>query len=98
MRLPDTSTYTDFRNNLAEHFKRIRRSRRPTVVMQNGKAAAVVLSPEQYESLTEEAEAMRTMEKIERALEDIRRGRTIPLEKAARDWRKKYAITSRRAG
>jgi len=98
MKLPDTSTYTDFRKHLAEHLKRIRRAGRPTMVTQNGKVAAVVLSPEQYESLAEGASTARTLEKIERALSDIRRGRTVPLEKAAQEWRKKYGITARRAG
>jgi prevent-host-death family protein len=41
--------------HLSERIRELRGSRRPLVVTQNGKAAAVLLAPEEFDRLTNEA-------------------------------------------
>ena len=55
----------------------IQSSRRPLVITQNGKAAAVLISPSVFDLLTEQA---RFVEAVQRGLEDVQNGRVLPDE------------------
>ena len=55
----------------------IRSSHRPLVITQNGKAAAVLISPSDFDLLTEQA---RFVEAVERGLADVENGRMLPDE------------------
>lgn len=48
--LPETCSVTDFRDNIASHLRKIRTARRPTMLTHNGKAAAVLMSPREFEA------------------------------------------------
>jgi PHD/YefM family antitoxin component YafN of YafNO toxin-antitoxin module len=96
MSLPDTTTYSEFRENLAGHFKRLRKSRQPTVIIQNGKTAAVVMSPAAYERLLADAEEARTIEAIRQAQKEIRDGKGRPAAEVFAELKAKYAARSRR--
>ena len=54
--VPDTFSVTDFRENTSGHIRRLKKSKKPTLLTQNGRAAAVVLSPDAYEQLAADAE------------------------------------------
>ena len=55
----------------------IQRSHRPLVITQNGKAAAVLISPADFDHLTEQA---RFVEAVQKGLADVRDGRVLPDE------------------
>jgi len=67
MYLPETTTYSEFRENLSSHFKRLKKSDKPTLITQNGKTAAVVMSPSAYERLMSDAEESRSIERLKQA-------------------------------
>ncbi|MBQ7252669.1 MAG: type II toxin-antitoxin system Phd/YefM family antitoxin [Kiritimatiellae bacterium] len=75
----DIVPFTQFRSALSSYMQQARRTHRPIVVTQNGRAASVLLDVEAYEALREEAEIRR---EIEQAETDAREGRTVPQEKA----------------
>ena len=60
----------------------IQSSRRPLVITQNGKAAAVLISPSDFDLLTEQA---RFVEAVQRGLEDVQNGRVLPDEDLGRE-------------
>ena len=66
---------TDFRQNSAKIVARLRKSRRPIVVTQRGRPAAILESVQEYERRLERLELF---EKVNRGLEDVRKGRVIP--------------------
>ncbi len=96
MYLPDTTSYSEFRENLADHFKRLKKSSKPTVVLQKGKAAAVVLSPAQFEAYSDARETLDVLLAIEQGREDYAKGRTIPWEQARRELLAKARPPARR--
>ena len=55
----------------------IQSSRRPLVITQNGKAAAVLISPSDFDLLTEQA---RFVEAVQKGLVDVQNGRVLPDE------------------
>ena len=68
---------SDFKNKASKMLREIQSSRRPLVITQNGKAAAVLISPSDFDLLTEQA---RFVEAVQRGLEDVQNGRVLPDE------------------
>ena len=70
---------SDFKNKASKMHREIQSSRRPLVITQNGKAAAVLIliSPSDFDLLTEQA---RFVEAVQRGLEDVQNGRVLPDE------------------
>ena len=68
---------SDFKNKASKMLHEIQNSRRPLVITQNGKAAAVLISPSDFDLLTEQA---RFVEAVQRGLEDVQNGRVLPDE------------------
>jgi prevent-host-death family protein len=52
----DIVPIADLKAHLSERIRDLRSRRRPLVVTQNGKAAAVLLAPEEFDRLTSQAE------------------------------------------
>jgi antitoxin YefM len=71
----DIQPLSAFRANAAGFLKKVRDSRRPLVLTQHGKSAAVVLDVEQYDALMEELEVIR---EIKEARAQLARGEGIP--------------------
>ena len=88
MTLPDVYPLTDFRQHTADHLKRLKKSDRPTLLTQNGKTAAVVLSEALYEQLLTEAELGHSLSALQESLGDTRPD--IPFKKVAARLRAKY--------
>ncbi len=65
---------SDFKNNASKMVNEIRSSRRPVVITQNGKAAAVLISPSDYDFLSEQ---MRFVDSVKRGLKDVQDGRIL---------------------
>ena len=60
---------SDFKNKASKMLHEIQSSRRPLVITQNGKAAAVLISPSDFDLLTEQ---VRFVEAVQRGLADAK--------------------------
>ena len=60
-KMPDIIPVTDLRQDAAAALKRIRASKRPVVITQRGRAAAVMLSVEAYERAEHERQILRLL-------------------------------------
>ena len=62
---------TDFRNKMKEYIKELNEHKKPIILTQHGKSAAVLLSAEKFQEMQDEIEFMR---KVARGLEDFKSG------------------------
>ena len=67
-RVPDIVPVSDFRKGAAALLRRVRDSREPVVVTQRGRAAAVLLSIEEYERRENDLEILRILAQGEREI------------------------------
>jgi prevent-host-death family protein len=67
-KVPDIMPVTDLRQDAAAALKRVRASRRPLVITQRGRAAAVMLSVEAYEHAEHERQLLRLLARGEREI------------------------------
>lgn len=65
---------SDFKNKASRMLHEVQSSHRPLVITQNGKAAAVLISPSDFDFLTEQA---RFVDAVQRGLTDVQNGRVI---------------------
>jgi len=70
----DIRPLSEFRANAASFIEHLRRSRRPLVLTQHGRSAAVLLDVSEYERLVERAEVL---EDIREAEEQLARGEGV---------------------
>jgi prevent-host-death family protein len=68
---------SEFKNKASKMLHEIQSSRRPLVITQNGKAAAVLISPHDFDFLTEQ---VRFVDAVQRGLTDVQNGRVLPDE------------------
>jgi prevent-host-death family protein len=62
---------SDFKNKASRMLHEIQSSHRPFVITQNGKAAAVLISPSDFDFLTEQA---RFVDAVQKGLTDVQNG------------------------
>ena len=67
-RIPDIVPVSDFRQGAAALLRRVRDSNEPVVVTQRGRAAAVLLSVEEYERREHNYEILRLLAQGEREI------------------------------
>jgi prevent-host-death family protein len=65
---------SDFKNKASRMLHEVQSSHRPLVITQNGKAAAVLISPSDFDLLTEQA---RFVDAVQRGLVDVQTGRLV---------------------
>jgi prevent-host-death family protein len=92
----DIYSLTDFKQNAQEHLARLRTTGRPEVLTVNGKAEAVVMTPETYDRLMDMAVGD-VRAKIAVGLNQARAGQLIDGEAALKARRARRA-ESRRTG
>lgn len=68
-KVPDIIPVTDLRQDAAAALKRVRATRQPLVITQRGRAAAVMLSVEAYETGEHERQILRLLARGEREIE-----------------------------
>ena len=73
---------SDFKNRASKMLNEVQRSHRPIVITQNGKAAAVLLAPADFDALTERA---RFIDAVEAGLADVQEGRVLADEELGID-------------
>lgn len=80
----DVQPLSAFRANAAGFLDQVRATKRPLVLTQHGKSAAVLLDVDEYEALVEELEVVRD---IRMARAEIERGEAIPHEDVIEELR-----------
>ncbi|MFQ5825286.1 MAG: type II toxin-antitoxin system Phd/YefM family antitoxin [bacterium] len=68
---------TDFRNNMKEYIKELNENKKPIVLTQHGKSAAVLLHAEKFQEMQDQIEFMR---KVAQGLEDYKGNRVYSVE------------------
>jgi prevent-host-death family protein len=68
---------SDFKNKASRMLHEVQSSHRPLVITQNGKAAAVLISPADFDLLTEQ---VRFIDAVQKGLTDVQHGRVLPDE------------------
>ena len=82
MHTSDIYPVSDFNRKPAEHIKRVQETKKPEVLTVNGKAAVVMVDPESYDKLAQDAELSRTLAQIARASAEHESGKSQPLHEA----------------
>lgn len=67
-KMPDIIPGTDLRQDAAAALKRVRVSKQPLVITQRGRAAAVMLSVEEYERAEHERQILRLLARGDREI------------------------------
>ena len=80
----DVQPLSAFRANAAGFLDQVRSTKRPLILTQHGKGAAVVLDVDQYEALVDEIEVIRD---IRQAKAELARGEGIPHEEVVAELR-----------
>lgn len=80
----DVQPLSAFRANAAGFLDQVRSTKRPLVLTQHGRSAAVVLDVDQYEALIEELEIVRD---IREAKAELARGEGIPHDQVVAELR-----------
>ena len=66
-----------FKASASQIFRQLHREQRPVVITQNGKPAAVLITPEEYDEIQEHR---RFLAAVQEGLDDVTAGRTFPYE------------------
>jgi prevent-host-death family protein len=82
----DVQPLSAFRANAAGFLDQVRSTKRPLVLTQHGKSAAVVLDVDQYEAMVDEIELIRD---IRQAKAELARGEGIPHEEVVAQLRER---------
>ena len=64
----DIHPLSDFRSNAAAFVERVRSTRRPVILTQRGRSAAVLMDVAEYEALVDELELLRDIRTAEKQL------------------------------
>ena len=88
----DIQPLTTFRNNSVKLIRQLKKTKRPIVLTVNGKPEAVLQAPAAFQRLLDLAALADPEEGLRQGLEDVREGRSEPLEKVLDDMRVKYGI------
>jgi prevent-host-death family protein len=83
----DIVPLADFKARVSEVIRALRAHRRPVVVTQSGRPAAVVLAAEEFDALMERA---RVVAAVEEGLADVDAGRTISDAELGRRLDRRY--------
>jgi PHD/YefM family antitoxin component YafN of YafNO toxin-antitoxin module len=84
----DINSLSNFKRNTPEFLRQLKESGHPVVLTINGKAELVVQDAVSYQKLLDIAEEAKVLEGIRRGLEDMKAGRTQPLEAALAEIRR----------
>ena len=80
--LKNIKPLTDFRNHMKEYIDALRVNKKPIILTQHGKSAAVLLDPDKFQELQDEIEFMR---KVALGLDDVKNRRFHALEEVVDD-------------
>ncbi len=73
---------SDFKNRASKMLNEVQKSHRPIVITQNGRAAAVLIAPADFDFLTERA---RFVDAVKSGMADVQEGRIVADEELGID-------------
>jgi prevent-host-death family protein len=88
----DIHPLTDFKRKTPEFVRRMKKTGHPVVLTVNGKAAVVVQDAAAYQRLLAVLDRAEAIEGIRRGLEEVKLGKTRPIDEALEDLRRKYEV------
>jgi prevent-host-death family protein len=88
----DIHPLTDFKRKTPEFVRRMKKTGHPVVLTVNGKAAVVVQDAAAYQRLLAVLDRAEAIEGIHRGLEEVKLGKTRPIDEALEDLRRKYEV------
>ena len=89
----DRRTLADYEANLRSDLRRAKESGRPLLVTHEGEVEAIVLSPEAYQALVDDAERGRIIQAIAESKRQIAAGEYRSLEQSLRDTAARLGLT-----
>ena len=92
MTTADIFPFSEHRRHLREHFDLVKQTGRPLVITANGKADAVVLSPDQYDKLLADAEYLRSLRLVQQSIDEFQQGQGIPADQVFAKVRKSLGM------
>ncbi len=87
----DVQSLSTFKRDTSKFLKQMRETGEPLVLTVNGKPAAVVLDPEDFE-LMQERERLATIAAVNRGLADFEAGRVMEADVFFRDFEARHNI------
>jgi len=90
--LEETHSLADFRQNLATHVRRLKKTGCPEILTVNGKPAVVVQDARSYQRLLDAVERAEAIAGIKRGLQSIARGEGDPADAVFARLRRKYKV------
>jgi len=90
----DIQSLSVFKRDSSKFIKQIKKTGEPLVLTVNGKAAAVVLDPDSYQSYLREKDWQDTMTALRQAREDVKAGRVQDAEDFFREFEERHGIPS----
>jgi prevent-host-death family protein len=88
----DIDSLSNFKRKTTQFVRQLKETGEPLVLTVNGKAELVVQDAAAYQELLELKERWEAIEGIRRGLEDIRKGRTVPMAEAFAFLESKHKI------
>lgn len=85
---------TDFKRNTKDFLKRMKKSGSPLVLTVNGEAKLVVQDAESYQELLALIDHYQAIHGIEKGLESVRKGKSVPAKEALQAIAAKHGIRS----
>ncbi len=89
----DIQSLSVFKRDTAKFLKQMKKTGQPIVLTVNGKAAAVVLDPDDYEYLREK-DRRENVAAVKRGITDAEAGRVTDAETFFKEFEKNYGIPS----
>lgn len=93
--LNDIHSLTEFQRNTKAHIDRLKETGKPQVLTVNGKAEIVVQDAESYQKLLEDMDRLEAIAGIRQGLEEVRQGKTKPVNEVFESMRKRHKIPKR---
>ena len=76
----DIYPVSDFNRKPSEHIKRMQETKKPEVLTVNGKAAVVMIDPESYDQLAQDAALLQTINNIRLAKTEYEAGNSKSIQ------------------
>ena len=83
----------EFKTHASRVLRDLKESNRPIVITQNGKPAAVLMTPEEFDDLNDNARFMRGLNE---GLNDIKAGRVHDHDEVMTEMKKRFGGTTKR--
>jgi antitoxin YefM len=83
----DIQPLSEFRSKVAFYFDKVKKTKRPLIITQNGKSSAILLDVSEYQSMVDKIELL---EDIKIAEEQINHGASLPHSEVKKKFAKRF--------